>query len=347
VVVDKYLAYDICIIRVFFFTPEVFLETYPKFNKKVSYAYGVMTIVSLYYAFLLLCWRREGFWGYLVISIISVLANLLYTDIIVVFVSLLLILIMVGFLFVGGSKRLWNHFEYASDAHVMATLSVNLKIVKENMRLILWNSYAWPMTLFIIVSLFDPDTNKFGLPYTLELLISLPAYIALHLHIWEKRLWSPNFWKAYAFAFAAWNVLYTLNLVKMNNWSTIHPTLSIITILILMPLYIALFRYAFRKWNGQTMTEQKKNSKYNDIPWNRRADYLNIFSGLGFGFCLIGKPLISFLILIFPSAMVLTGDVYFKKSNPDGTLQKWDWNWKLGPVFLCFLTLVMTIVLWG
>jgi len=82
---------------------------------------------------------------------------------------------------------------------------------------------------------------------------------------------------------------------------------------------------------------------YDQIPWKRRAGVMNVFIGVGLiGFFLI--PPIGFLILLFPSIMALTGEIHTKHYDIEGNLKRWGWNWKLGPVVLCALSLIWTII---
>lgn len=86
-------------------------------------------------------------------------------------------------------------------------------------------------------------------------------------------------------------------------------------------------------------------TNYKNVPWFRRAGILNLFSVLGLGLFFLVSPLLAFLVLFFPTIIILSGNVFTKKTNPDGTLIKWNWNFKLGPVVLCGLALAATVFL--
>ena len=79
------------------------------------------------------------------------------------------------------------------------------------------------------------------------MVLSLPALIALHLHIWDVKLLSSGFWRPYAFIYFAWDVYYNL---VLNPMQFSKPVLMVLP-LIALPLYIALCRYAFRNWSLQ------------------------------------------------------------------------------------------------
>jgi hypothetical protein len=118
-------------------------------------------------------------------------------------------------------------------------------------RRILWNIYAVPMTLLLLsteVLVMFQYPNPFVIPFTvLDFCISFPGIVAMHLHIWDQPSFRPAVWKIYAFIFLAWD--FTANLL-------IEPALtreplgfnSLIGFLLMIPLYVAVFRYAFRKW---------------------------------------------------------------------------------------------------
>jgi hypothetical protein len=100
----------VCVL-IYFLIPQALTDEYPRFSTNVAYAYGVMSILSLYSALLMLRWRRAGFWIYLALLVIGTATNVYYTDAITAFVGVSLSMITVPFLFLGGSKRLWNSFQ--------------------------------------------------------------------------------------------------------------------------------------------------------------------------------------------------------------------------------------------
>jgi hypothetical protein len=115
--------------------------------------------------------------------------------------------------------------------------------MSENMRRVIWNFYAWPMTLLIAL-VFILELASIELLPTLNVIISIPALVALHLHIRNKRFLPPTFWRLYAFSFVAWEFLHP------SSHELMHFGLKILLhLVILFPLYVGLFRYAFRDWN--------------------------------------------------------------------------------------------------
>lgn len=92
---------------------------------------------------------------------------------------------------------------------------------------------------------------------------------------------------------------------------------------------------------------QKTFSDYNDVPWIRRAGSLNVFSAVSFILFFFGgasRFIVIFIVMLFPTIVVLTGDVFVNKKNQGGELQKWNRNYKLGPIALCAFALLMIIL---
>ncbi len=115
------------------------------------------------------------------------------------------------------------------------------------MRRTLWNLYAWPITVLILLGfLFELSTLK--ALSALDVALSLPAISALHLHIWEVKVVSSAFWKLYAFGFCAWDLYYNLMLSPLETRAGFKPELLVLPVMAL-PLYVAVFGYAFRRWS--------------------------------------------------------------------------------------------------
>ncbi len=126
------------------------------------------------------------------------------------------------------------------------------------MRRILWNIYAWPVTL-LLVAAFVMSIHHNGFLGLADALVSIPALVALHLHIWDKRCCFARIWRLYAFAFIVWELTYNIVLQPIQSGKRFDAVLLVMPI-VFLPLYIALFRYAFRKWTGNQFPNTRRHA---------------------------------------------------------------------------------------
>ena len=114
------------------------------------------------------------------------------------------------------------------------------------MRRTLWNIYAWPISVLILLGfLFELSTLK---PLSaVDMAMSIPALMSLHFHVWDVKFLSGTFWKPYAFGFCAWDLYY--NLVDPLQIRGGFKPAPVILQIVALPLYVAVFRYAFREWS--------------------------------------------------------------------------------------------------
>jgi len=113
------------------------------------------------------------------------------------------------------------------------------------MRRALWNIYAWPITVLILLGIFF-ELRTLKVLAAVDIVLTIPALIALHMHVRDVRLLSAGFWRPFAFVYLAWDLYFNLVLDFMRLGEArflIVPVFS-------LPLYVALFRYAFRDWTA-------------------------------------------------------------------------------------------------
>jgi hypothetical protein len=112
-------------------------------------------------------------------------------------------------------------------------------------RRLLWNLYAWPITI-LLVALYPSTIASLGTLGVVDVLFSAPSLVALHAHVWDKRVLGSMFWKPYAFALAAWDVVLNVLLAPRVTHQELRST-DLLGVALLLPLYVAVFRYAFRQ----------------------------------------------------------------------------------------------------
>ena len=77
-----------------------------------------------------------------------------------------------------------------------------------------------------------------------DILVTIPALIALHMHVRDVRFLSAGFWRPFAFVYLAWDLYFNLVLDFMR----LGEARFLMVLVFALPLYVALFRYAFRDW---------------------------------------------------------------------------------------------------
>ena len=77
---------------------------------------------------------------------------------------------------------------------------------------------------------------------------------------------------------------------------------------------------------------------YDEVPFLRRSEINSLFVIFG---------LFTGITLILPVIMLLSGDIFYNKTNPDGTLRKWSFANKVVAVIFLLLWLVMFALVSG
>jgi hypothetical protein len=119
--------------------------------------------------------------------------------------------------------------------------------MKRIARIILWNVYAWPITIILLVA-FAMSWHESPVRIMLVFLLFMPALIVLHLNVWDKEVGTPTSRKAYAFTFLTCILFFFIVLPLFRSKPLNHEIF--LGLLILLPLFIAVFSYAFRNWEG-------------------------------------------------------------------------------------------------
>ena len=110
---------------------------------------------------------------------------------------------------------------------------------------VLWNTYAIPFTLLMVLT-WAVDFHVY--PHqVVSLVLYVPALIALHLYVWDRKVLRAAFWKVFAFGFIAWIWVSILVITPAVSGVLFDPW-YLIAIPVYLPFYVALFRYAYRGW---------------------------------------------------------------------------------------------------
>lgn len=157
-------------------------------------------------------------------------------------------------------------------------------------RLVLWTLYAVPVTfLFLYIGVFA--ILQRGALAVVDLGLSLPLYLVVQLHIWNKRLLNPLVWRAYAFVFVGWQLAYALVLAPAQSGK--RPEWDLILWFGLqLPMFVAAFRYAFGRWSRN---ETDPASGESAGPANGKLGLVALaIIAFVMGFGLVGVSVVSF-----------------------------------------------------
>jgi Protein of unknown function (DUF2510) len=140
----------------------------------------------------------------------------------------------------GKQLRYWDGHRWTSRTADADESSSFWKRHRTFVRRVLWTLYT---VLFVFALLTASTTWDWGnaRPYV-SALVYAAAVVALVLHTWDRRTLSTSFWKAFAFGFVGYLTALTLSTPVeggMFPWSAVT---------LFIPLYVALFRYAYRTW---------------------------------------------------------------------------------------------------
>jgi hypothetical protein len=114
------------------------------------------------------------------------------------------------------------------------------------MRRLLWNIYAWPITVLMLFGMFF-ELRTLKVLAAADVLLTIPALIALHMHVRDVRFLSAGLWRSFAFVYLAWDLYFNLVL----DFGGLGEARFLVVPVFALPLYVALLRYAFRDWTAQ------------------------------------------------------------------------------------------------
>jgi hypothetical protein len=133
------------------------------------------------------------------------------------------------------------------------------------MKTLLWKYYFWAVLTLDVISFVMPFERRIW--EMAEIGFFLVALLGLFGYCWEKQMVSRLFWQIFFAAFLCWIPLYFFILPRY--FSILPPatvqaglgktplltlfTLAAVTVLVHVPLFAALFLYAFRRgdiWEG-------------------------------------------------------------------------------------------------
>ena len=108
---------------------------------------------------------------------------------------------------------------------------------------VFWKIYFW---FFIVILLLGYATEGLGGTWNfIDLLISAGALAGFFLYAYKKSFLNSAFWKVYFFLFIIWDFTYNFVIEPRVSGTNFDPII-LIGFLFVIPIYIALYLYAFR-----------------------------------------------------------------------------------------------------
>ncbi len=124
-----------------------------------------------------------------------------------------------------------------------------------------WKVYFWFLSFVFLVSY----SINFGYlkfwPYQIDLLVSVPSLVGFFLFAYRKHFLSLHFWQKYVPLYCMWDIYFNMKLLPAIE-GRILGVAEVFGFLIIFPLWIALFLYAFKPetWQGDAPADQNEKS---------------------------------------------------------------------------------------
>jgi hypothetical protein len=106
-----------------------------------------------------------------------------------------------------------------------------------------WKIYFWFIFAILILSYISEGIS--GTWGIIDLVMSSGALAGLFLYGYKKKLFAPIFWKTYFVVFIVWDISYNL-IIEPKSRGEAFETITLLGFLFVIPIYIALYLYAFK-----------------------------------------------------------------------------------------------------
>jgi hypothetical protein len=110
-----------------------------------------------------------------------------------------------------------------------------------------WKIYSWCFAVVLIAAHILSFIEKVTLLNILDVPISLIALIGLFGFSYKKKITNQRFWQVFIFILICWDILLEYLRGEFSFTSITDIVMLLIVLLITLPEYIALYKYAFSK----------------------------------------------------------------------------------------------------
>ena len=112
-----------------------------------------------------------------------------------------------------------------------------------------WKGLLWKIYFFLLILILGVryllSLSELNYSHYIDLLISILSLVGLVGLAFKKKIFSAKFWKVYFFVYLIWDFLFNIVIDPYVRQTKFNPT-SLIGLVILIPLYIALYIYGFK-----------------------------------------------------------------------------------------------------
>lgn len=148
---------------------------------------------------------------------------------------------------IEDEKQIEREIEKAPGERVEDDFGTNEKIlyktkgnIRNKINNIFWKSYFFIFSFLIIIFLITEGFSD--VQGNINFVLSTPSWAALFLYAYKKRFLNVRFWKPYFLIFVSYDIYhnFTSEEITSGTW---------LGLLFFMPIYIALYLYAFKFMN--------------------------------------------------------------------------------------------------
>jgi len=116
-----------------------------------------------------------------------------------------------------------------------------------------WKIYFFILSFLLLIAYFDIFRSGATLFDFVDVIISLIALLGLFGYSFQRKIYNVRLWRTWLFVIVIWDVVYNLLLTHTVGVAQIQIKLSLVeymlTMLIILPEYIALFLYGYKSPN--------------------------------------------------------------------------------------------------
>ncbi|OGW26198.1 MAG: hypothetical protein A2X59_03110 [Nitrospirae bacterium GWC2_42_7] len=129
--------------------------------------------------------------------------------------------------------------------------------------IIFWKIYFWLLTILLIIGSITDGFSSYwdivGLP------LDICAFVGFFSYAYRKKIFNKIFWKSFLPIYIIWDVTYNLVIYPKYSEEPVEIIYILIGYIFIVPLYIALYRYAFKFLEGKEEIIEKDSPEIDPL----------------------------------------------------------------------------------